>query len=59
MGGNTGDGHHPAIAGVSGAIATIVNEAIMTPVDVIKQRLQVGGGVEVWRQGSANTGVSC
>ena len=46
MGGNLGGGHHPAIAAAAGAMATVVNEAIMTPVDVVKQRLQVcvGGG---------------
>ncbi len=34
-------GHNPMLAGVAGAVATAFNDAIMTPVDVIKQRLQV------------------
>ena len=41
MGGNLGGGHHPAIAGAAAALATVVNEGIMTPADVVKQRLQV------------------
>ena len=41
LGGNLGGGHHPAIAAASAALATVVNEAVMTPVDVVKQRLQV------------------
>lgn len=40
LGGNEG-GHHPAATAVAGAIATIVNDGVMTPSDVIKQRLQV------------------
>ncbi|KAJ9517520.1 hypothetical protein QJQ45_025000 [Haematococcus lacustris] len=34
-------GHNPLISGVAGAVATAFNDAIMTPADVIKQRLQV------------------
>lgn len=34
-------GHSSFISGASGAIATAFNDAIMTPVDVTKQRLQV------------------
>ncbi len=45
LGGNAGSGHHPLIAGFSGILATVVNEGIMTPADVVKQRLQVR---EVW-----------
>lgn len=42
LGGNRGSTkHHPAIAAFSGALATVVNEMIMTPVDLVKQRLQV------------------
>jgi len=41
LGGNAGAGHHPLIAGASGVLATVVNEAVMTPMDVVKQRLQV------------------
>ena len=40
LGGNEG-GHHPGSTAIAGAIATIVNDAVMTPSDVIKQRLQV------------------
>ena len=40
LGGNEG-GHHPAATAIAGAIATIVNDGVMTPSDVIKQRLQV------------------
>jgi len=36
------DGHHPLAAGASGALATIAHDSIMTPMDVIKQRLQLG-----------------
>ena len=35
-------GHHPAQAAMAGAIATICHDAIMTPMDVLKQRLQLG-----------------
>ncbi|KAG1672363.1 hypothetical protein FOA52_010981 [Chlamydomonas sp. UWO 241] len=41
LGGNKGHGHHPHIAAVSGVLATVMNEAFMTPTDVVKQRLQV------------------
>ena len=42
LGGNQGAfKHHPAIAAFSGALATVVNELVMTPVDLVKQRLQV------------------
>ncbi len=42
MGGNRGaTKHHPAIAAAAGALATVVNEMVMTPVDLVKQRLQV------------------
>ena len=40
LGGNAAD-HNPLVAGVAGTVATVINDAIMTPVDVIKQRLQV------------------
>jgi len=43
FGGNE-HGHHPVAAASAGAAATLVNDAAMTPVDVIKQRLQVGAG---------------
>lgn len=35
-------GHHPAGAAISGAAATVFHDAVMTPMDVIKQRLQLG-----------------
>ncbi len=40
LGGNEA-GHHPVATAVAGSIATIVNDGIMTPSDVVKQRLQV------------------
>ncbi|KIY96601.1 Mitoferrin-1 [Monoraphidium neglectum] len=40
LGGNAG-GHQPLAAAAAGATATLVNDAAMTPFDVIKQRLQV------------------
>jgi len=33
--------HAPLATAASGAVATVVNDAIMTPGDVIKQRLQI------------------
>lgn len=35
-------GHHPAGAAIAGAAATVFHDAIMTPMDVVKQRLQLG-----------------
>lgn len=35
-------GHHPAGAAVAGAAATVFHDAVMTPMDVVKQRLQLG-----------------
>lgn len=35
-------GHHPTGAAVAGAAATVFHDAVMTPMDVIKQRLQLG-----------------
>lgn len=35
-------GHHPAGAAIAGATATVFHDAVMTPMDVIKQRLQLG-----------------
>lgn len=40
LGGNV-QGHSAFISGFAGAVATGLNDAVMTPVDVIKQRLQV------------------
>ncbi len=40
LGGNE-EGHQPIASATAGAIATVINDAFMTPLDVIKQRLQV------------------
>lgn len=40
LGGNEA-GHHPMATAVAGSMATIVNDGVMTPSDVVKQRLQV------------------
>lgn len=40
LGGNN-PGHHPVATAVAGSIATVVNDGVMTPSDVVKQRLQV------------------
>lgn len=44
LGGNE-EGHNSLIAGAAGAVATVMNDAIMTPTDVVKQRLQVCSGM--------------
>jgi solute carrier family 25 iron transporter 28/37 len=36
-----GPGHHPAATAVAGACATVVADAILTPLDTVKQRLQI------------------
>ena len=48
-------GHTPLAAGASGMIATVAHDAIMTPMDVMKQRLQLGyykGMGDCFRQAS-------
>mmetsp|Transcript_22810 Transcript_22810/g.31589 ORF Transcript_22810/g.31589 Transcript_22810/m.31589 type:complete len:341 (-) Transcript_22810:281-1303(-) len=35
-------GHHPLAAAATGAIASVFHDGIMTPLDVVKQRLQLG-----------------
>lgn len=35
-------GHHPMAAAAAGAIATSLHDAVLTPLDVVKQRLQLG-----------------
>jgi solute carrier family 25 iron transporter 28/37 len=35
-------GHHPLAAGSAGAIASVAHDCIMTPMDMCKQRLQLG-----------------
>ncbi|KAK9833663.1 hypothetical protein WJX74_002192 [Apatococcus lobatus] len=34
-------GHHPLATGAAGVVATLVNDGVMVPFDVVKQRLQV------------------
>jgi solute carrier family 25 iron transporter 28/37 len=34
--------HTPIASGVSGVVATVCHDMIMTPMDVVKQRLQLG-----------------
>lgn len=41
LGANDG-GHRPLQAGAAGAVATVAHDSIMTPMDVCKQRLQLG-----------------
>ncbi|CAM6120370.1 unnamed protein product [Calypogeia fissa] len=40
LGGNA-EGHHPLAHGAAGGLATIASDAVFTPMDVVKQRLQV------------------
>eukprot|EP01018_Ginkgo_biloba_P004963 Gb_37582 [translate_table: standard] len=40
LGGN-GPGHHPLAHAGSGVIATVASDAVLTPMDVVKQRLQL------------------
>ena len=35
-------GHHPVAAAVSGGIAVLMHDGVMTPLDVCKQRMQLG-----------------
>ncbi|WOK99325.1 mitoferrin-like [Canna indica] len=42
LGGNRQDGrHHPLIHAASGVAATVASDAVLTPMDVVKQRLQL------------------
>ncbi|BDA47528.1 probable mitoferrin-1 [Coccomyxa sp. Obi] len=59
LGANRG-GHRPFSVAAAGVAATVVNDAVMTPADVVKQRLQVSRGqngsvlkciVRVWQEG--------
>ncbi|KAH7314637.1 hypothetical protein KP509_21G012300 [Ceratopteris richardii] len=36
-------GHHPLVHSVSGILATVTSDAVFTPMDVVKQRLQLPG----------------
>lgn len=38
-----GEMHQPVRAAMCGGLATVVHDAILTPTDVVKQRLQMGG----------------
>eukprot|EP00249_Psilotum_nudum_P017707 c26451_g1_i4 orf=314-1342(-) len=40
FGGNM-DGHHPLAHGIAGVLATVASDAVFTPMDVVKQRLQL------------------
>eukprot|EP00250_Pteridium_aquilinum_P000766 c10928_g1_i1 orf=334-1425(+) len=42
FGGNEA-GHHPLAHGAAGVLATIASDAVFTPMDVVKQRLQLPG----------------
>ena len=54
-------GHHPFAAAASGACATVAHDLFMTPLDVIKQRLQLGchNGVVDVQVYSKTRGVFC
>lgn len=54
--GGHNEGYQVTATAAAGATATVVNDAIMTPVDVVKQRLQVG---ELGIQGAADVGRAC
>ena len=41
-------GHHPVAAASSGAFATLLHDGVLTPMDVVKQRLQLGYYRGVW-----------
>jgi len=40
---SSNSGVHPAAAGLSGSLATVVSDAVALPMDVVKQRLQLPG----------------
>ena len=42
FGGNS-EGHHPLAHGAAGVIATMSSDIVLTPMDVVKQRLQLSG----------------
>ena len=41
-------GHHPIAAAAVGAAATVTHDAVLTPMDVVKQRLQLGYYRGIW-----------
>jgi len=40
--GADGPGHHPLAAAATGALATTLHDGVLTPMDAVKQRLQLG-----------------
>lgn len=40
--GANGAGHRPVAAAAAGSVATLLHDAVLTPMDVVKQRLQLG-----------------
>ena len=40
--GANAEGHHPFAAAASGVMATVLHDAVLTPLDCVKQRLQLG-----------------
>ena len=52
LGANEG-GHRPVQAGLAGAVATVAHDSIMTPMDVCKQRLQLGWADQALYEGFA------
>ena len=53
-------GHRPGAAAAVGAFATLLHDAVMTPMDLVKQRLQLGyysGAVDCIRSVVRNEGV--
>mmetsp|Transcript_19096 Transcript_19096/g.67449 ORF Transcript_19096/g.67449 Transcript_19096/m.67449 type:complete len:316 (-) Transcript_19096:139-1086(-) len=40
--GANASGHHPIAAGAAGALSTTLHDAFLTPMDMVKQRLQLG-----------------
>ena len=41
-------GHNPVGAGLAGAAATLCHDSIMSPLDTVKQRLQLGHSKGMW-----------
>lgn len=47
--GGSEPGHHPIVNGMAGGMATMAHDAIVTPLDVVKQRLQVRTQAHKWQ----------
>jgi solute carrier family 25 iron transporter 28/37 len=43
LGGSIAEGYHPLAHGAAGVIATMSSDIVLTPMDVVKQRLQLSG----------------